>query len=205
MHDATKKVAEKGEATSTFLGQPYDPYIASQVPSDPRTARTQADIDDTVRVMRENINKVSQKGDRLDAVQDKTDNLAVSAQRFRRGAKTVRKHNPWANVGHVANSAVDGWNTTVAGASVGLGWVVEGLSNARSSIVSTFPGNSKTTALTETGNDVLRRLNDYQNAISKLEGFDVEIEPDVELEELDTDVVKQLLAEWTTLNEVNDA
>ncbi len=41
--------------------------------------------------MRENINKVSQRGERLDALQDKTDNLATSAQGFRRGANRVRK------------------------------------------------------------------------------------------------------------------
>lgn len=52
-------------------------------------------IDDTVGVMRENINKVSQRGDHLDALQDKTDNLAVSAQGFRRGANRVRKQMWW--------------------------------------------------------------------------------------------------------------
>ena len=52
-------------------------------------------IDDTVGVMRENINKVSQRGERLDALQDKTDNLAVSAQGFRRGANRVRKQMWW--------------------------------------------------------------------------------------------------------------
>ena len=41
--------------------------------------------------MRENINKVSQRGERLDTLQDKTDNLAASAQGFRRGANRVRK------------------------------------------------------------------------------------------------------------------
>ena len=41
--------------------------------------------------MRENISKVSQRGERLDSLQDKTDNLAVSAQGFRRGANRVRK------------------------------------------------------------------------------------------------------------------
>jgi vesicle-associated membrane protein 4 len=52
-------------------------------------------IDDTVGVMRDNINKVSQRGERLDALQDKTDNLAVSAQGFRRGANRVRKQMWW--------------------------------------------------------------------------------------------------------------
>jgi vesicle-associated membrane protein 4 len=45
--------------------------------------------------MRENINKVSQRGERLDALQDKTDNLAASAQGFRRGANKVRKQMWW--------------------------------------------------------------------------------------------------------------
>lgn len=59
--------------------------------------------------MRENITKVAERGERLDSLQDKTgwflchrdafriiwtfstDNLAVSAQGFRRGANRVRK------------------------------------------------------------------------------------------------------------------
>ena len=45
--------------------------------------------------MRENITKVSQRGERLDALQDKTDNLAQSAQGFRRGANRVRKQMWW--------------------------------------------------------------------------------------------------------------
>jgi len=82
---------------------PYDPYIPSgsvaegQKPQEgsQRTAALQAQIDDTVGVMRENINKVSQRGERLDSLQDKTDNLAVSAQGFRRGANRVRKQMWW--------------------------------------------------------------------------------------------------------------
>jgi len=86
---------------------PYDPYIpsgqtgpaggASQQggPANQRTAAIQAQIDDTVGIMRENINKVSQRGERLDSLQDKTDNLAVSAQGFRRGANRVRKQMWW--------------------------------------------------------------------------------------------------------------
>ncbi|KAI8627944.1 synaptobrevin-domain-containing protein [Xylariaceae sp. FL1651] len=80
---------------------PYDPYIptgqagAPQQGGNTRTQALQAQIDDTVGVMRENINKVSQRGERLDALQDKTDNLAVSAQGFRRGANRVRKQMWW--------------------------------------------------------------------------------------------------------------
>jgi len=79
----------------------YDPYIPAggaegQKPQNgSRTAALQSQIDDTVGVMRENINKVSQRGERLDSLQDKTDNLAVSAQGFRRGANRVRKQMWW--------------------------------------------------------------------------------------------------------------
>lgn len=45
--------------------------------------------------MRENINKVSERGAHLDSLQDKTDSLAVSAQGFRRGANRVRKQMWW--------------------------------------------------------------------------------------------------------------
>ncbi|KGO68597.1 Synaptobrevin [Penicillium italicum] len=84
--------------------QPYDPYIPSGSAGGPaatgqngnqRTAALQAQIDDTVGVMRENINKVSQRGENLNSLQDKTDNLAVSAQGFRRGANRVRKDMWW--------------------------------------------------------------------------------------------------------------
>ncbi|KAM3512170.1 hypothetical protein MY11210_004158 [Beauveria gryllotalpidicola] len=83
---------------------PYDPYIpsgqtgtqqAGGAGGNARTQALQAQIDDTVGVMRDNINKVSQRGERLDALQDKTDNLAVSAQGFRRGANRVRKQMWW--------------------------------------------------------------------------------------------------------------
>ncbi|KAF2465990.1 synaptobrevin [Lindgomyces ingoldianus] len=83
--------------------QPYDPYIPSggnanqgaQGQGNQRTQALQAEIDSTVGIMRDNINKVSERGARLDSLQDKTDNLAVSAQGFRRGANRVRKQMWW--------------------------------------------------------------------------------------------------------------
>jgi len=53
--------------------------------------RSAAQIDDTVSMMRENIAKVSERGERLDALQGKTDNLSISAAGFRRtrGEKAV--------------------------------------------------------------------------------------------------------------------
>ncbi|CCE73267.1 Piso0_000297 [Millerozyma farinosa CBS 7064] len=77
---------------------PYDPYIPNQTTGDQsasRTAAIQAQIDDTVGVMRDNINKVAERGERLDSIENKTDNLAISAQGFRRGANRVRKDMWW--------------------------------------------------------------------------------------------------------------
>ncbi|KAM6482926.1 synaptobrevin [Trichoderma sp. SZMC 28011] len=45
--------------------------------------------------MHDNMNKVAQRGQNLDALQDKTNNLAESAQDFRRGANRVRKAMWW--------------------------------------------------------------------------------------------------------------
>ncbi|KAH9042597.1 synaptobrevin-domain-containing protein [Lactarius pseudohatsudake] len=59
--------------------------------ANPKTAHIQAQIDDTVNIMRDNITKVVERQERLDSLQDKTDNLAVSAQGFRRNANRVRK------------------------------------------------------------------------------------------------------------------
>ena len=88
------------------MSEPYDPYVprngSSSNPSggpsgggNAKTAAIQAQIDDTVGIMRENITKVAERGERLDSLQDKTDNLAVSAQGFRRGANKVRKNMWW--------------------------------------------------------------------------------------------------------------
>ncbi|ORY30827.1 synaptobrevin-domain-containing protein [Naematelia encephala] len=93
--------------------EPYDPYIPSgsrpAAPSAPpptgagsapnvqsqKISAIQAQIDETVNVMHDNITKVAERGERLDALQDKTDTLAVSAQGFRRGANRVRKQMWW--------------------------------------------------------------------------------------------------------------
>ncbi|KAJ7472372.1 synaptobrevin-domain-containing protein [Mycena galericulata] len=89
-----------------LMSEPYDPYVPrnggapaaggsqGQGQGTAKTAAIQAQIDDTVGIMRENITKVAERGERLDSLQDKTDNLAVSAQGFRRGANRVRK-NMW--------------------------------------------------------------------------------------------------------------
>jgi vesicle-associated membrane protein 4 len=80
-----------------------DPYISAggsnavsdQVSGNQGTAALQAQIDDTVGVMRENIEKVVLRGEKLDTLQDKTDNLSSSSQAFRRGPNRLRKQQGW--------------------------------------------------------------------------------------------------------------
>ncbi|KZT53600.1 synaptobrevin, partial [Calocera cornea HHB12733] len=89
--------------------EPYDPYVprgssssgappaasGPAAPGNSKTAAIQQQIDDTVGIMRENITKVAERGERIDVLRDKTDNLAMSAQGFRRGANRVRKNMWW--------------------------------------------------------------------------------------------------------------
>ncbi|KAF7369125.1 Synaptobrevin-like protein [Mycena venus] len=88
-----------------IMSEPYDPSVprngaaggaapgSSQ--GNAKTAALQAQIDDTVAIMHDNIHKVTERGARLDELQEKTDNLAVSAQGFRRSANQVRKNMWW--------------------------------------------------------------------------------------------------------------
>jgi len=83
------------------MSEPYDPHIPahdtpptpgpSNRPTNSRTAAIQAQIDDTVQLMRENITKVHERGESLNSLQDKTEALAVSSQVFARTAKRVRR------------------------------------------------------------------------------------------------------------------
>ena len=61
----------------------------------PLTERTKQEIDQAVNQMQKNITAVGDRGERLDALQDKTDNLATQANGFRRGANRVRKQMWW--------------------------------------------------------------------------------------------------------------
>ena len=51
----------------------------------------QAQVDNTVRIMQENIKKVSERGENLDSLQGKTDHLAIHSNSFYRDANKVNK------------------------------------------------------------------------------------------------------------------
>ncbi|KFY11928.1 hypothetical protein V491_06989 [Pseudogymnoascus sp. VKM F-3775] len=80
--------------------QPYDPYQpsgngASLAKGGPRahvdTEQLQQEIDGATAKMQHNVDKLAQRGENLSSLQDKTDNLAVSAQGFNQGANRVRQ------------------------------------------------------------------------------------------------------------------
>ncbi|KAK4073098.1 hypothetical protein Purlil1_13132 [Purpureocillium lilacinum] len=55
-------------------------------------------IHNAVGVMHENMEKVSERGQGLNALQDRAENLATSSQYFRRSANRVRKQMWWKEV-----------------------------------------------------------------------------------------------------------
>jgi len=93
------------------MSEPYDPYVPSgsddparglDGPAGPggssgnaKTAAIQREIDQTKDIMNKNIEQMQARGENLDALADKTENLSVSAQGFRRGANRVRKQMWW--------------------------------------------------------------------------------------------------------------
>ena len=60
-----------------------------------RATQLQSQVNGTVGVMRENINKVMDRGVHLDTLQNDTSSLKDSAQLFRRGANRKRKEMWW--------------------------------------------------------------------------------------------------------------
>lgn len=73
--------SERFNSEKYSRSEPYDPYVPRGGPSagDPsrpagnaKTAAIQAQIDSTVDIMRDNITKVAERGERLDVLQDKT-------------------------------------------------------------------------------------------------------------------------------------
>jgi hypothetical protein len=57
----------------------------------------QAEVNATEALIQENIRKVSERGEKLDSLQDRTSDLSVSAQGFRRGTKRQPQSEYWSN------------------------------------------------------------------------------------------------------------
>ncbi|ORY96879.1 synaptobrevin-domain-containing protein [Syncephalastrum racemosum] len=82
------------------MSAPYDPYIPNsqqktQGAPDNKTARVQAQVNEVVGIMQDNIDQVMKRGERIDDLRGKTEDLQSTATHFRRGANQVRKRMWW--------------------------------------------------------------------------------------------------------------
>ncbi|KAI9106006.1 synaptobrevin [Phlyctochytrium arcticum] len=69
--------------------------MSAPAPPTNKTAQVQSQVDDVVGIMQDNINKAMQRGEHLDSLQTKTDDLQNSSLQFKRGANRVRKQMWW--------------------------------------------------------------------------------------------------------------
>ncbi|TPX33880.1 hypothetical protein SmJEL517_g03339 [Synchytrium microbalum] len=60
-----------------------------------KTGQVQAQVDEVVGIMQNNIEKVMQRGEKLESLQNKTDDLQQGALQFKRGATKVRRQMWW--------------------------------------------------------------------------------------------------------------
>ncbi|KAI9104763.1 synaptobrevin [Phlyctochytrium arcticum] len=66
--------------------------MSSQQQTSPgKSAQVQNQVDEVIGIMHNNIEKVMQRGERLESLQNKTDDLQQGALQFKRGATKVRK------------------------------------------------------------------------------------------------------------------
>ncbi len=59
------------------------------------TKQLQSEVNEVVGIMQDNIHKVMERGEQLDQLQTKTDDLQQSSMQFRRGANRVRRQMWW--------------------------------------------------------------------------------------------------------------
>ena len=76
-------------------------------PTDELT-RAQAELAQVKDIMVQNVEQILSRGERIELLVDKTDNMASQATAFRRGARTVRRSMRWKNTKVVALSGVVG-------------------------------------------------------------------------------------------------
>ncbi|XP_038063677.1 vesicle-associated membrane protein 4-like [Patiria miniata] len=62
---------------------------------DPKIQHVQRQVEEVVDIMHDNIGKVLDRGERLEDLQEKSDDLAYSASMFRVSAKGLRSHFWW--------------------------------------------------------------------------------------------------------------
>lgn len=62
-----------------------------------QVARAQAELDHVKDIMVKNVEQILSRGERIELLVDKTDNMATQATAFRRGARAARRQMWWRN------------------------------------------------------------------------------------------------------------
>lgn len=71
-------------------------------------ANAQSNLAQVKDIMVQNVEQILNRGERIELLVDKTDNMASQATAFRRGARTVRRQMWWKNTRILALSVVVG-------------------------------------------------------------------------------------------------
>ncbi|KAI7857616.1 synaptobrevin-domain-containing protein [Circinella umbellata] len=85
------------------MSEPYDPYIPNGQPGrtgqdaapNNKVKNLESQVHEVVGIMQDNIDKAMQRGERMDDLRGKTEDLQATASHFRRGANQVRKRMWW--------------------------------------------------------------------------------------------------------------
>ncbi|KAJ1568582.1 hypothetical protein HK405_000298 [Cladochytrium tenue] len=68
---------------------------SSAGPSANKVQQVQAQVDEVMNIMHDNINKAMQRGEELESLNTKTEDLQNSSLQFKKGANEVRKQMWW--------------------------------------------------------------------------------------------------------------
>eukprot|EP00047_Mylnosiga_fluctuans_P013541 m.32077 g.32077 ORF g.32077 m.32077 type:complete len:113 (+) comp4954_c0_seq1:219-557(+) len=81
----------------------YRPYLCTCAerrpppPSNDKMKRVKGEIDSVTNVMRDNIGKVLERGERLEDLEDRSEHLASTSMAFHRGARKLQRKFWWQN------------------------------------------------------------------------------------------------------------
>ncbi|XP_059157693.1 vesicle-associated membrane protein 4-like [Physella acuta] len=96
-HDAERRGLLDGNSDDEdfFLKGPN--VNTNKLRPDPKINKLQGQVEDVVDIMKSNVNKVIERGDRLEDLQDKSESLSSHSDMFRTRAKNLHKNMWWKN------------------------------------------------------------------------------------------------------------
>ncbi|KAK7094873.1 vesicle-associated membrane protein 4-like [Littorina saxatilis] len=70
------------------------PKVGGNLRGDPKMSHLRGQVDEVVGIMKDNVNRVAERGDRLEDLQSASDSLVNNADMFRSRSKSLH-HNMW--------------------------------------------------------------------------------------------------------------